>query len=276
MILPIVLDTCTILNVLRIEDNDEFLSKKLKNLDLNISDFVYKEAQKRYNKISLAQEKTDYISQQLPAFATNIKNIEDSIKNDYFEELKTFCKPTKENGELHSTLLSLQLCRQKGTRLYFYTDDYSAKNQFLPYFSYQQIGNICDSVDLLLFLYWSNNDFKDKDLKKYLQKLYSEYATPLKSFWNKIATKKDSLVKAKPKDTNLRNNLSKLEKGCNDLNFDVINEAVDFFKSCKKKYKEINDIINAYPDIGTETEITVKIRDVMSKISNYKILKRIC
>jgi len=273
MILPVVLDTCTIINLLRIDEDDEFLFKNLRKLNLNISGCVYNETQKNVNKKPLTKEQKNYITQQLPSFATHIINPNEKVKNDYFDELKKFCNYAKENGELHSTLLSLHICRTEKIRLFFYTDDFPAKRQFSQYFSYQQIGTIGDSVDLLLFLYWSVSDFKEKQLNKYLQNLYSEYATPLKNFSNKISEKKEFWLKTKPKDTKLKDNLSKIEKGCNDLNFVVINDAIDFFKSNKNKYKEINDVIKEYPDINTETEITVKIKDILGKLSNYKICK---
>jgi hypothetical protein len=41
MILPIILDTCTIINVLRIDNEEEFLVKKLKDFNFQISDCVY-------------------------------------------------------------------------------------------------------------------------------------------------------------------------------------------------------------------------------------------
>ena len=276
MILPVVLDTCTIINLLRIDEDDEFLFKNLRKLNLNISDCVYNETQKNVNKKPLTKEQKYYITQQLPFFATHINNPDEKVKNDYFDELKKFCNYEKENGELHSTLLSLHICRNEGTRLFFYTDDFPAKRQFSPYFSYQQIGTIGDSVDLLLFLFWSVSDFNEKRLKRYLQNLYSEYATPLREFSNKITTKKDFWVKSKPKDRKLRENLSKIEMGCNDLNFTHINEAIAFFKTNKSNYKEINDIIKDYPDIDTETEITVKIKDIRVKLDKYKICKRLC
>jgi hypothetical protein len=276
MILPVVLDTCTIINLLRIDEDDEFLFKKLKNLNLNISDCVYNEAQRNANKKSLTKEQKDYITQQLPFFAKHIITPDKKFKDDYFSELKQFCNYPKENGELHSTLLSLHLCRKDGYRLFFYTDDFPAKRQLAPYFSYQQIGSIGDSVDLLLFLYWSVPDFKEKQLNKYLQNLYSEYATSLKNFSNKISKGKEFWLEKKPKDTKLKDNLSKIEKGCSDLNFVIINEAINFFRLDKSKYMEINNIIKEYPDINIETEITVKIKDIKSKLDSYKICKRLC
>jgi len=276
MIFPVVLDTCTIINLLRIDEDDEFLFKNLKNLNLNISDCVYNEVQKNVNKKPLTKEQKDYITQRLPSFAAHIISPDKKFKDDYLAELKKFCNYTKENGELHSTLLSLHICRKEGSRLFFYTDDFPAKRQFAPYFSYQQIGIIGDSVDLLLFLYWSVLDFKEKRLNKYLQNLYSEYATPLKDFSNKITTNKDSWLKSNSKDIKLKDNLLKIERGCYDLNFAILNEGIGFFKTNKDRYKTINNLIGKYPDIDTESEITVKIKDVRDKLNNYKICKRLC
>lgn len=49
MKLPIVLDTCTILNLLRIDEDDEFLYKKLIKLNINICQKVFEEANKNIN-----------------------------------------------------------------------------------------------------------------------------------------------------------------------------------------------------------------------------------
>ncbi|MDR1182300.1 MAG: hypothetical protein LBL13_10035 [Bacteroidales bacterium] len=276
MILPVVLDTCTIINVLRIDDEDEFLFKRLKDLNLYISDNVYNEAHKNVNHKPLSREQRDYITQQLPFFATRIVSPDARIKKDFFEDLKNFCNYKKENGELHSTLLSLHICRNEGSRLFFYTDDFPAKRLFSSYFVYQQIGTIGDSVDLLLFLFWSVPDFKEKRLKEYLQNLYSEYVSPLQNFTKQIEQNKDSWLKEKPKDTKLKENLQKIETGYLNLDFHILNDAIAFFKSNKSKYQEINNVIKEYPDIDTETELTVKIKDVIEKLNNFKICKRLC
>ena len=277
MILPIVLDTCTIFNILRIDNEDEFLYKKLKGLNLHISDYVYNEAQRNINYKPFLKEQKDYITQQLPSFAKHIVSPDEKIKTDFFDSLKKFCNYIKEDGELHSTLLSLYICRKEGTRLFFYTDDFPAKKQFDPYFSYQQIGTIGDSVDLLLFLFWSVSDFKEKQLKDYLQSLRSEYAIPLRNFSKEIELKKDLWLNSKPRDKKLRENLHKIETGGINLEFDILNEGINFFRRNKSQYKAINDIIKKYPDIDTETELTVKINYVMKKLNrNFKICKCLC
>jgi hypothetical protein len=234
------------------------------------------ELQANVNYKPLSKEQKEYIVKHLPFFGERIVVPDKKIKADFFESLKSFCDYTKDNGELHSTLLALYLCRKEGSRLFFYTDDFPAKKQFEPYFSYQQLGAIGDSVDLLLFLFWSVSDFKEKQLKKYLQNLYSEYAIPLKKFSNAIAENKDFWIKAKPRDTKLKENLSKIENGCKDLDFLIINDAVCFFKSNKSAYPDVNAVINEYPDIDTETELTVKIREILNKLDKFKICKRLC
>jgi len=242
MILPVVLDTCTIINILRIDNEDEFLFKKLKDLNLHIADCVYNETQRNVNHKPLSSEQKDYITQQLPLLAKYIVSPDENLKTDYFDELKTFCNYTKDNGELHSTLLSLHICRKEGSRLYFYTDDFPAKRDFTPYFSYQQLGSIGDSVDLLLFLFWSVSDFKEKRLKKYLRSLYSEYAIPLKNFAKEIENNKDLWLKSKPRDAKLSENLRKMEEGCLKLDFSILKEGIGFFQKEKAKYTDINNV----------------------------------
>jgi hypothetical protein len=276
MILPIVLDTCTIINLLRIDNEDGFLVEKLKDFSFYISDSVYNEVQTNANRKPLSSEQKDYIIKHLSLFGERIIIPDEKIKTEFFDDLKKFCDYNKENGELHSTLLSLYICRKEGSRLFFYTDDFPAKRQFDPYFSYQQLGSIGDSVDLLLFLFWAVTDFKKKQLEKYLRNLYSEYAIPLKCFANEIEQNKDLWLKLMPRDKKLIENLLKIESGFLKLDFDTLNEGIDFFKRNKGRYVDINSVIEKYPDIDTETELTVKIKAVIEKLNSFKICKRLC
>lgn len=61
MRLPIVLDTCTILNLLRI-DEDEFLYKKLIKLEINICQSVFDEANRNVRTKTFSENQRKYIS----------------------------------------------------------------------------------------------------------------------------------------------------------------------------------------------------------------------
>ena len=50
MIIPVILDTCTIINLLRIDEEDKFLYNKLIKLDINICPKVYQETYKTINQ----------------------------------------------------------------------------------------------------------------------------------------------------------------------------------------------------------------------------------
>lgn len=53
---PVILDACTIINLLRIDEEDEFLFKSLMSLDLNIASIVYEEVNDNIKKNSLSDE----------------------------------------------------------------------------------------------------------------------------------------------------------------------------------------------------------------------------
>lgn len=53
---PIVLDACTLINILRIEDEGEYLSKALRELDIHLSQVVYQEVKKCIDKNPLDKE----------------------------------------------------------------------------------------------------------------------------------------------------------------------------------------------------------------------------
>lgn len=52
---PVILDVCTIINLLRIDGEDEFLFRTLKSLNLNIANIVYEEVNNNIRKNSLSK-----------------------------------------------------------------------------------------------------------------------------------------------------------------------------------------------------------------------------
>jgi len=273
---PVILDACTIIHLLCI-DEDEFLFKSIKSLDLHIANIVYQEVCRNVNKKSLPDEQKKYIEQTTPSllsFSRQTENIIKDISEDYFKNLCDFTEHKKKhNGELLSTALSLCVSREKNSKVYFYTDDFPARNQFSNYFEYQQIGVIGDSVDLLLFLHWTNSDFDEKHLKKHLQDLKSECNTSLKEFVNKIQKKKEKFTIKEKKDKNLIQNIDKILNGYY-LEFDAlsINKSITFFNS-SKKYTAIKEIIKQFPDIDKECWLSKKIINTMELLSSHSIFK---
>lgn len=273
MIIPVILDTCTIINLLRI-DEDKFLYNLLIKLDINICQQVYHEAYHTINQKEFTESQKDYINPLIPTFAKYIRDIDDNFKEKYIGNINSFCSYHKENGELYSTLLSLYLCRENGCRVYFYTDDYPAKETFSNYFSFQQIGTIGDTVDLLLFLYWGNTDFKWERLKKYLRDLYSEFATPIKTLFNKVSENKEHWIHKSPRDQMLYDNLHKLEIGLKDVNFDELNAGIEFFHTNKDKYKEICNLLATYSNLKSDAGVAKKLHNIINYTRKHTIYKK--
>lgn len=273
---PVILDACTIINLLRIDEEDEFLFKSLMSLDLNIAHIVYEEVNNNIRKNSLSDDQKKYIEQVIPLFLRFSRQKDDIVKDlsqDYFDKLCQFVDHNKKyNGELLSSALSLCVSRERNSKVYFYTDDLPAKKQFAPYFSYQQIGVIGDSVDLLLFLYWAKSDFDKKRLKKLLQDLKSEYNIPLKQLMNKVQAKKDSFSRKDKNDKKLMENIDKILNGYWQSNSKLMIEGVLFFNG-STKYAEIKRIIKQFPNIDKECILSQKVQYIIQSLSSYNIFK---
>ena len=88
MKLPIVLDTCTILNLLRIDEDDEFLYKKLIKLNINICQKFFEEANKNINTKHFSNSQKKYISSHIPYFGTYILTCDERFESEYKAKIK--------------------------------------------------------------------------------------------------------------------------------------------------------------------------------------------
>ena len=120
-----VFDACTVINILRI-DTENVLYEYLKSLDIHISSLVYKEIKKNIFKKNIDKESSERISTILPLIPSNFKvhNDDDTINvigRNFFNKIKEYVKhQKKENGELMSSILSLQLSRAEDSSLFCY------------------------------------------------------------------------------------------------------------------------------------------------------------
>lgn len=280
MILPIVLDTCTILNLLRIDEEDEFLYKKLRKLDIRICRTVYDEANKNVNIKNFSEDQKEYILSHTPHFGKRIYNCEEyfEFEEEYKDNIKQFCNYKKENGEFYSTLICLHICRKENRRLYFYTDDYPAKLTFDSYFNYQQIGTIGDTVDLLVFLYWINPDFNQQKLEKYLRNLLSEFAPSFKKFHNQFTEKKQAWITNNVKNIKMIENLNGIEDGLKKLDLGKIETGIAFFRDHIRirVYRDINSFLDSYLDINLSGYMVVKIKETVNRLREHPIYKMSC
>ena len=91
MRLPIVLDTCTILNLLRI-DEDEFLYKKLVKLEINICQSVFDEANRNVKTKTFSENQRKYISSHIPQLVPFIIRCDEQFEKEYKACIQEFCE----------------------------------------------------------------------------------------------------------------------------------------------------------------------------------------
>jgi hypothetical protein len=280
---PIILDACTIINLLRIDDeDDEFLYKKMVSLNLYLTESVYKEINLNYNKNDISSKREEYIkmcinnlyiilSQKQRLY--NDQAIIDNISNEVFNELKRYSgHKKKDNGELLSTALGLLVSRKELNRVYFYTDDIRAKEQFMPYYAFQQIGTILDSVDLLTFLFWCNQDFGERQLSKYLSELWSDICQPLRLMVGEIEKIRNGFSSIECRDRQLEKNVNQLIDGYYKFDIKRMMESVDYFTSNKKNIK-IKQVIDKYSSNIILCPLMYKIKKTRDDLNKYVLYK---
>ena len=249
---PIVLDACTIINLLRIDDEeDEFLYKHIIAQNLHIAEKVHVEVRNNYSKNQLSQKQNNYISRCVVDLLNHLcqtggyhrdDDIIKDLSKQLFVEISNYTGHIKENGELYSTALSLIVSRYETEKVLFCTDDVPATNILSRYFQFQQIGSIMDTVDLLVYLYWSSSDFDRKLFDRYLSKLWADVNQPLKLFVDEIQKLKDSFSLADNKDKLLRMNVDRIIRGYYQYDGSQIIDAVTCLKKNKTGTKVANTI----------------------------------
>lgn len=288
-----ILDACSVINLIHI-DEDDFLQKKIEKLDIRINELVFKEINLNvYNKLNLIDKRKSpdssntkdsikKIEIQLTYFRSKIKLNEDLFKelgDDYFKRIGEITGYEKANGELHSTALALYLSRIESKKIFFYTDDYPAKNEFSDFFELQQIGQIKDSVDLLILLYWLDEKFTEKQLLEFLSKLFSEYAIEVSFLEKELKSYLENNVDANfiRNNPDAYKNLKELINKLSNHNFSNILFHKEFFELKKQKCKIIYDIIVKYNTVfdlqNTSVDILLKIKNLKEKLKTKKIYK---
>jgi hypothetical protein len=290
------LDACTVINLIHI-DEDDFLLKKIKKLDIHINDLVFTEIKdnvyakpwrdlnSKYADKTSRIEIRKTIEQKLTFYRgkkNNNKDLLDDLGVDYFDRVKSLTNYTKrENGELCSTGYALYLSRYHYKNVSFFTDDYPAKDDFSNFFHHQQIGQVKDSVDLLILLYWLDESFTDSQLKNVLNELYSQYSTEVSSLKKELQNFRNNKVDALFIKSNKKSasNLSQLIYKLQKLDFKNINTIYIFFEERKGKNKAIYNIIQQYASVfeldnnSNEESLLDKIKKVSTDLGKVKILK---
>jgi hypothetical protein len=279
------LDACTVINLIHI-DEDDFLLKKVKSLDLHINDTVFTEI-----KLNVYDRLTNNISKysdevkkkqirkeidQKISFFRGKKNDNNVLFNDlgleYFEKVKEITSYTKRpNGELCSAAYALYLSRLNEKKVFFYTDDYPAKDFFSSFFEFQQIGQIKDTVDFLILVYWLDDDFNETQLERVLSELYSQYAIEVTLLKERLETfyieKVDGAFIKSKKD--IAHNLRTLINNLNKLDFQNIRIYWEYFENNKTKCKELFEIVKQFYSVF-EIESSSKSGTLLEKITHTR------
>lgn len=283
------LDACTAINLIHI-DEDDFLLKKIDKLEVHINDIVFNEIRANVvkgidNAIADRNDVEKTIDQKLTFFRRKKNDNSELLKDlgsDYFERIQTVTNYTKKlNGELYSSAYALYLSRFFQKKVFFYTDDYPAKEHFSSFFDYQQIGHIKDSVDLLVLLYWLDDKFTEQQLDNYLSDLHSQYATEvtvlkkeLQGFYNNNV---DAAFRKSKRD--IVDNLNILLNKLNKLDFRDIRTLYDFFDNNKSKCRGVFEIVKKYSSVfelekqSNNETLLEKISNTRNAILEYKIYK---
>lgn len=266
----LVLDACTIINLARI-DEEEFLEDKIKALNAFAAEKAIDEVKKRYVPSGKNSKRILY---QAPYWG-GIKRFEDKEVEEAVSLVRTFLDYRKDpNGELYSAALSLYLSRIENEKVLFYTDDNPAKLKFSPYFEFQQMGYIGDSVDLLVFLYWLSpaGQFSKEELEKYLSSLRAEYVSKLKDLQKTMDSYASTLTSSK-KDLNKKfeiEGLSNELKSPHPLK-ETIKKCNSYFEGDNSAFgKKIKTILADFKDCP---EIAEKVGKTLQNIDKYGIFK---
>jgi|GEM_PF-1448293 len=258
------LDACTVINLIHLEDTD-FLLRRIDKLSIRVIDVVYQEIRNNVSSFIRTKESLRLITrkevreltletdQKVKFFRKYIyesSKLKDELGGDYINLIKSKTGYGKrENGELYSVALALYLNRNQSSMLVFYTDDYPAKEDFVDFFEFQQIGQIKDSIDLLLLLCSSSENFNLQQLDNYLSALSSIYTievTLLKGELRKLYNRKFS-AKSLKKNKEQFEKMNQLIQQLDKLEFAGINSIKEYFNRKKKDLaKDINRIINAH------------------------------
>lgn len=284
-----IFDACSLINLFHI-DEDNLLYNEILRHNIYIAEEVINEVKKNALKkfylldayrISYDNDKKDEINIKI-ASLIRFKVLNKEIENEcgsLFGENKRFNNYYKYNGEFISSCLALIKSREQNHLTHFYTDDYPATMKLKDYYNYQKIGFIQDSVDLLIYLYWTSSKISLRNLKDFLSLLLYEYNIELKLLLEQIRNRKESIRKI-TKDKKLIILLEKLEKMFSTFTFNGLNKTRLEILNYRKKIPDFCKTLDSFPriyEIENENENDInllsKIRKSIDWLNTYEILK---
>lgn len=275
----VVLDACSILNLLRIDDEDsDFLLKLIRNWRVCLPETVFKETKLHVRSESYTKEKNDHILIAINQDFDHRKTLDSVIKKDLgeeeFERIVKFSGHNKrENGELFCVALALSKSREEETLVTIYTDDYKAIDEFRELCRYHHIGEFGDTLDLLTQLYWLTPEkvFQNSLYYSFLENLRAEFNHQLKEVADAIDGYLNQQKKSRCNDRNLLENLGKIVTGYRRSDVDQMDAGVRFFQE-GNKYKEVRKMVENV-DVKNVNCQTQRITERLRKLKEYPIFK---
>lgn len=282
-----IFDACSLINLFHIDEDDLLYNEILKH-NIFIAEEVINEVKRNVfrkfklldtYKISYEDEKKDEINEKIGSlirFQVENKRIIEECGN-LFEECKKFNKYYKVNGEFISTCLALLKSRKENHIAHFYTDDYPAIKTLQNYFNYQKIGFIQDSVDLLIFLYWSSAKINLPKLKNFLSLLLYEYNIELKLLLEQIRNRKE-VIQRLIKDKNLSRLLYELEYSLSTFKLNKLSKIKSDIMNYKKMIPDFITMFDSFSKIfeienDCDENLFGKIKNSIGWLNDYEILK---
>lgn len=246
------LDTCTILNLLQINCDDEYIKYLTKSFEeIKITPIVFEElgTNKFVNVIDDShKEILDNIIYNQIKYYVDASDYSDALV--FTQKHNAHC--FKKNGESHSVSYSAKVSRfgkndfgENLLKTHFISDDAPAQRDFNHFYQINVIGQILNSIDLMT-IFWLRQYITKNDLIKYchsLKQLYNKdvglLLSKLKDYSRDFTD--DLSGKQKIILTKLIGVLSDLKENTNDSISEIISNPD--FKDILKKKKDWKELI---------------------------------
>ena len=274
----VVLDACTILNLLRIDDDSDFLLKLITNWRLSLPETVFSETKLHVRSDFYPKEKNDHNLIAINREFDHRKTLDEIIKKDLgiegFESVIGFSAHHKrENGELYCVALALVKSREEDASVTIYTDDYKATEEFQAFYRHHRIGDMGDTLDLLTLLYWSTPEsvFQYSLYQSFIMNLRAEFCHQLNTLAETIYSYLEQKKKIKCNDRALLENLNNIVVGYYKSDMEQLEAGVRFFQE-GNRYKDVKKIVDNV-NVKNVNRQMERITEHIKQIKNYPIFK---
>lgn len=246
------LDTCTILNLLQINYDDEYIKHLVKSFEeIKLTPIVFEElgSNKFVNVIDDSHKEVlgNVIFNQIQKYV-DYSNSDDTLAFTKKHNSECF----KDNGESHSVSYSVKLSRfgkndfgDNLLKTHFISDDAPAQKDFNHFYQINVVGQILNSIDLMT-IFWLKQYITKNDLIKYCHSLKQLYNRDIGLLLIKLKDYSRDFVddlssKQKIIFTKLIEILSNIQDDINNKISEVISDPD--FKDVLKKNKDWKELL---------------------------------